>query len=116
MDGFIHLFLTRMFIKEKSSVHLLGCTSADWPQGGSRVPVFAQTFSASVASAVFLCQISAATRNHGAKTGARELLGRIVRGRPGWFSKFLSILLETEHKKLYSELTGCSPDCDKQGD
>eukprot|EP00066_Takifugu_rubripes_P019301 XP_011608567.1 PREDICTED: interferon-induced helicase C domain-containing protein 1 [Takifugu rubripes] len=59
--------------------------------------------------------IAAATRNHGAKTGARELLGRIVRGRPGWFSKFLSILLETQHTKLYFELTGGSPDCDKQG-
>uniref|UniRef100_A0A674MEM0 RNA helicase n=1 Tax=Takifugu rubripes TaxID=31033 RepID=A0A674MEM0_TAKRU len=58
--------------------------------------------------------IAAATRNHGAKTGARELLGRIVRGRPGWFSKFLSILLETQHTKLYYELTGGSPDCDKQ--
>uniref|UniRef100_A0A674MLV8 RNA helicase n=1 Tax=Takifugu rubripes TaxID=31033 RepID=A0A674MLV8_TAKRU len=56
--------------------------------------------------------IAAATRNHGAKTGARELLGRIVRGRPGWFSKFLSILLETQHTKLYYELTGGSPDCD----
>uniref|UniRef100_H3DGF5 RNA helicase n=1 Tax=Tetraodon nigroviridis TaxID=99883 RepID=H3DGF5_TETNG len=58
--------------------------------------------------------IEAATRNQGAKAGARELLGRIVRGRPGWFSKFLDILLKTEHKNLYSELTGGSPDCNKQ--
>ena len=62
-----------------------------------------------------LLQIEAATRNQGPKAGARELLGRIVRGRPGWFSKFLDILFVTEHKRLYNELVGGSPDCDKQG-
>ncbi|XP_075895861.1 interferon-induced helicase C domain-containing protein 1 isoform X3 [Nelusetta ayraudi] len=41
--------------------------------------------------------------------GARELLSRIVRGRPGWFSEFLEVLRETEHKSLYEELTGCPP-------
>ncbi|XP_040912388.1 interferon-induced helicase C domain-containing protein 1 isoform X2 [Toxotes jaculatrix] len=52
--------------------------------------------------------------NRGSRSGARELLRSIVRGRPGWFSKFLQILRETEHQTLY-ELTGGSPDCDKQG-
>ncbi|XP_070770332.1 interferon-induced helicase C domain-containing protein 1 [Enoplosus armatus] len=58
--------------------------------------------------------IKAATANHGRRDGARELLGRIVRGRPGWFSKFLAILRETGHQYLY-ELTGGPPNCDKQG-
>lgn len=108
---------------------MFGCFYADWPQDGrlvlwicrrlqsaaQRFIVVVQTLSASVASADFVFQIEAATRNQGAKAGARELLKRIVRGRPGWFSKFLNILLKTEHKNLYTELTGGSPDCDKQG-
>lgn len=48
--------------------------------------------------------------------GARELLSRIVRGRPGWFSKFLEVLRETEHKSLYEELTGCPPADKATGD
>uniref|UniRef100_A0A8D3DTJ4 RNA helicase n=1 Tax=Scophthalmus maximus TaxID=52904 RepID=A0A8D3DTJ4_SCOMX len=43
--------------------------------------------------------------SRGSRCGARELLRCIVRGRPGWFSKFLHILRETEHQALY-ELTG----------
>uniref|UniRef100_A0A4W6FXU8 RNA helicase n=1 Tax=Lates calcarifer TaxID=8187 RepID=A0A4W6FXU8_LATCA len=58
-------------------------------------------------------RITAEIRNNGSISGARELLSIIVRGRPGWFSKFLQILRETEHKHLY-ELTGGSPDCEKQ--
>lgn len=58
--------------------------------------------------------IRTATTNRGRRDGARELLGRIVKGRPGWFSTFLNILRETGHQYLY-ELTGGSPDCDKQG-
>ncbi|XP_044072913.1 interferon-induced helicase C domain-containing protein 1 [Siniperca chuatsi] len=58
--------------------------------------------------------IKATTENRGRRDGARELLGRIVRGRPGWFSNFLNILRETGHQYLY-QLTGGSPDCDKQG-
>uniref|UniRef100_A0A8D3EED2 RNA helicase n=1 Tax=Scophthalmus maximus TaxID=52904 RepID=A0A8D3EED2_SCOMX len=45
--------------------------------------------------------------SRGSRCGARELLRCIVRGRPGWFSKFLHILRETEHQALY-ELTGGS--------
>uniref|UniRef100_A0A665TAX5 RNA helicase n=1 Tax=Echeneis naucrates TaxID=173247 RepID=A0A665TAX5_ECHNA len=59
--------------------------------------------------------INAETANKGPIGGARLLLKSIVRGQPGWFSKFLQILRDTEHKNLY-ELTGGSPDCDKQGD
>ncbi|XP_076602471.1 interferon-induced helicase C domain-containing protein 1 [Chaetodon auriga] len=58
--------------------------------------------------------IEATTTNKGRASGASELLRRIVRGRPGWFSKFLDILRETRHKDLY-ELTGGSPDCGEQG-
>uniref|UniRef100_A0AAQ5Y019 RNA helicase n=1 Tax=Amphiprion ocellaris TaxID=80972 RepID=A0AAQ5Y019_AMPOC len=47
--------------------------------------------------------------------GASELLRRIVRGQPSWYSTFLKILRETEHKHLY-ELTGGSSDCEEQGD
>nr|AHX37214.1 melanoma differentiation-associated protein 5 [Oplegnathus fasciatus] len=54
-------------------------------------------------------------KNQGGRAGARELLRRIVRGRHGWFSKFLNILHETGHQHLYLELTGGSPDCDKLG-
>lgn len=48
------------------------------------------------------------TTNEGNRSGARELLRCIVRCRPGWFSTFLDILRQTEHKHLY-ELTGGSP-------
>ncbi|XP_073329704.1 interferon-induced helicase C domain-containing protein 1 isoform X2 [Pagrus major] len=58
--------------------------------------------------------IDALTATQGPRTGAGELLRRIVRGRDGWFSKFLNVLRETGHRNLYCELTGCSPDCDKQ--
>uniref|UniRef100_A0A8D3ALV0 RNA helicase n=1 Tax=Scophthalmus maximus TaxID=52904 RepID=A0A8D3ALV0_SCOMX len=58
--------------------------------------------------------IKAEVTSRGSRCGARELLRCIVRGRPGWFSKFLHILRETEHQALY-ELTGGSPGSDKQG-
>ncbi|KAM3607903.1 uncharacterized protein V6R79_015953 [Siganus canaliculatus] len=58
--------------------------------------------------------VGAVTTNQGRISGARELLSRIVRGRPGWFSTFLKILINTDHKKLYRELTGESPECEKQ--
>lgn len=123
-------YLSRfIFVKTRRVYKLFGCFNADWPHDGRRVPwicrrlqsaaqrfiVIAQTLSASVASAAFFFQIEAATRNQGPKAGARQLLGRIVRGRPGWFSKFLDILLKTGDKRVYNELTGGSPDCDKQG-
>ncbi|XP_058479057.1 interferon-induced helicase C domain-containing protein 1 [Solea solea] len=57
--------------------------------------------------------INAETENRGPRSGARELLRSIVRGRPGWFSKFLNILRITEHQSLY-ELTGGPPDSGKQ--
>uniref|UniRef100_A0AAQ4QQZ4 RNA helicase n=1 Tax=Gasterosteus aculeatus aculeatus TaxID=481459 RepID=A0AAQ4QQZ4_GASAC len=59
--------------------------------------------------------IRTSTANQGNGSGARELLRRIVRGRPGWFSDFLEILRKTEHQYLY-ELTGGPPDSDKTGD
>ncbi|XP_037343909.2 interferon-induced helicase C domain-containing protein 1 [Pungitius pungitius] len=55
------------------------------------------------------------TTNQGNRSGARELLRCIVRGRPGWFSDFLEILRKTEHKYLLCELTGEQPDSDKKG-
>uniref|UniRef100_A0A4W6FY25 RNA helicase n=1 Tax=Lates calcarifer TaxID=8187 RepID=A0A4W6FY25_LATCA len=51
-------------------------------------------------------RITAEIRNNGSISGARELLSIIVRGRPGWFSKFLQILRETEHKHLYEQSCG----------
>nr|QYW22326.1 melanoma differentiation-associated protein 5 [Channa argus] len=57
--------------------------------------------------------VKAETTNRGPRTGARELLRRIVRGRPVWFSTFLNILRETEHLELY-RLLGGSDECDKQ--
>ncbi|CAG5865553.1 unnamed protein product [Menidia menidia] len=53
-------------------------------------------------------QILAETRNKGNIAGADELLSRIVRCRPGWYSTFLEVLRETEHIFLY-ELTGGAP-------
>ncbi|KAF7668812.1 hypothetical protein LDENG_00285850 [Lucifuga dentata] len=50
--------------------------------------------------------IKTETTNNGNMSGARELLRRIVIRRPGWFSTFLKVLWETEHKQLYQELTG----------
>ncbi|XP_041858379.1 interferon-induced helicase C domain-containing protein 1 isoform X2 [Melanotaenia boesemani] len=53
-------------------------------------------------------QILAKTKNNGNGIGAVELLSRIVKRPPGWFSTFLEVLRDTEHKDLY-ELTGGSP-------
>lgn len=123
----MHSRMLAFSLKEKRLYKLFWCSFADWPQGGRSAPVNVCAAQRNAPRRLheprqplwpllLLFQIEAATRNHGPKTGARELLGRIVRGRPGWFSKFLSILLETGHKDLYSELTGGYPDCDKQGD
>lgn len=57
--------------------------------------------------------IRAEIANRGARIGASELLRRIVRGRPSWYSVFLKILRDTEHQHLY-EMTGGSPDCDEK--
>ncbi|XP_035532757.1 interferon-induced helicase C domain-containing protein 1 [Morone saxatilis] len=59
--------------------------------------------------------ITATIENQGPQSGASELLRRIVRCPPGWFSKFLNVLRDTEHPRLYNELSGVSPDCDMQG-
>uniref|UniRef100_A0A8C7IBX9 RNA helicase n=1 Tax=Oncorhynchus kisutch TaxID=8019 RepID=A0A8C7IBX9_ONCKI len=56
--------------------------------------------------------ILAECQNRGNMGGARELLRRIVRFPPGWFSTFLKALQDTEHKDLYKELTGESPAID----
>ncbi|XP_056283178.1 interferon-induced helicase C domain-containing protein 1 [Pseudoliparis swirei] len=58
--------------------------------------------------------IISTTTQRGNIAGARELLSAIVKGRKGWFSEFLEVLRETDHKELY-ELTGGSPDSDKKG-
>uniref|UniRef100_A0A8C4HNM8 RNA helicase n=1 Tax=Dicentrarchus labrax TaxID=13489 RepID=A0A8C4HNM8_DICLA len=55
--------------------------------------------------------ITATIENQGGQSGASELLRRIVRCPPGWFSKFLNVLRNTDHKRLYNELSGVSPDC-----
>uniref|UniRef100_A0A673YKB1 RNA helicase n=1 Tax=Salmo trutta TaxID=8032 RepID=A0A673YKB1_SALTR len=52
---------------------------------------------------------SSECQNRGNMGGARELLRRIVRFPPGWFSIFLKALQNTEHKNLFKELTGESP-------
>lgn len=57
-------------------------------------------------------KILAETKNKGNRSGASELLSRIMRCRPGWISEFQEILRITEHKELY-ELTGGSPECVK---
>ncbi|KAM4608828.1 interferon-induced helicase C domain-containing protein 1 isoform 2-T2 [Polymixia lowei] len=54
-------------------------------------------------------KIIAETENKGNISGARELLRRIVRSRPGWFSTFLKVLRDTEHLILFKELSGSSP-------
>uniref|UniRef100_A0A4W5JH93 RNA helicase n=1 Tax=Hucho hucho TaxID=62062 RepID=A0A4W5JH93_9TELE len=53
--------------------------------------------------------ILAECKNRGNMGGARELLRRIVRFPPGWFSIFLKALQVTEHPDLFKELTGESP-------
>lgn len=60
--------------------------------------------------------ITAEITNKGPIGGARELLRRIIRGPPGWFSTFLEVLRETDHKRLLYELTGGPPQGDgKEG-
>ncbi|XP_047457845.1 interferon-induced helicase C domain-containing protein 1 isoform X2 [Mugil cephalus] len=59
-------------------------------------------------------RIKAEIQNHGARRGASELLSRIVRRPPGWFSTFCEILRVTEHPHL-CELIGGSPDCGNTG-
>ncbi|XP_077583961.1 interferon-induced helicase C domain-containing protein 1 [Stigmatopora nigra] len=53
-------------------------------------------------------KISHIANNQGNRDAARELLKRIVRCPPGWYSKFIQILLVTEHHKLYELLVGSS--------
>ncbi|XP_048846960.1 interferon-induced helicase C domain-containing protein 1 [Brienomyrus brachyistius] len=50
--------------------------------------------------------VMAACTNYGNRTGARELLRKIVQKPPGWFSTFLDVLRQTEHFDLVHELTG----------
>ncbi|XP_029315120.1 interferon-induced helicase C domain-containing protein 1 [Cottoperca gobio] len=58
--------------------------------------------------------IKTVTENKGNRSGARELLRSIVRGRQGWFSTFLDVLRETEHQHLLYELTGGPDQYDKK--
>uniref|UniRef100_I3JQP2 RNA helicase n=1 Tax=Oreochromis niloticus TaxID=8128 RepID=I3JQP2_ORENI len=50
--------------------------------------------------------IMAEIGNRGSRSGARELLRRIIKCPPGWYSTFLQVLKDTEHDVLYNELTG----------
>lgn len=51
-------------------------------------------------------RITAEIVTRGSRSGARELLRRIIKCPPGWYSTFLQILKDTEHDVLYNELTG----------
>ncbi|XP_039884142.1 interferon-induced helicase C domain-containing protein 1 isoform X2 [Simochromis diagramma] len=51
-------------------------------------------------------RITAEIVNRGSRSGARELLRRIIKCPPGWYSTFLQVLKDTEHHVLYNELTG----------
>uniref|UniRef100_A0A8C6V6A6 RNA helicase n=1 Tax=Neogobius melanostomus TaxID=47308 RepID=A0A8C6V6A6_9GOBI len=44
------------------------------------------------------------------RNAARKLLGRIVKGPEGWFSKFLEVLRQTEQMPVHNLLTGKSSD------
>ncbi|KAM6985025.1 interferon-induced helicase C domain-containing protein 1 [Aplochiton taeniatus] len=59
--------------------------------------------------------IKAKIEHKGERNGARELLGRIVRFPPGWFSTFLKVLQDTDHQVLYRDLTGESDGDDLKG-
>uniref|UniRef100_A0A672IKR3 RNA helicase n=1 Tax=Salarias fasciatus TaxID=181472 RepID=A0A672IKR3_SALFA len=51
-------------------------------------------------------RVQAETQNRGPRSGARELLERIVKREPGWFSTFVQILRETEHSVLLNLFGG----------
>ncbi|XP_015225886.1 PREDICTED: interferon-induced helicase C domain-containing protein 1 [Cyprinodon variegatus] len=76
------------------------------------VEVCNHCFSKGLITAADKERILAETRNNGNRSGASELLSRIVRCRPGWISDFQEVLRLTEHKELY-ELTGGSTECVK---
>ncbi|KAM3861963.1 interferon-induced helicase C domain-containing protein 1 [Diretmus argenteus] len=71
-------------------------------------------FSAGILSDDDREKINAEITSDGNRRGARELLRRIVRRRPGWFSTFLQVLRETEHGALLRELTGGTENNDKK--
>uniref|UniRef100_A0A669BMT7 RNA helicase n=1 Tax=Oreochromis niloticus TaxID=8128 RepID=A0A669BMT7_ORENI len=54
-------------------------------------------------------RIMAEIGNRGSRSGARELLRRIIKCPPGWYSTFLQVLKDTEHDVLYNELTDTHP-------
>lgn len=85
------------------------CASSNGRQMAAKTRIDVQVKSADVARVcrALSWQVDAETQRQGRMMGARQLLSRIVRGRPGWFSEFLKILLVTEHKALHDELTGC---------
>ncbi|KAJ3592702.1 hypothetical protein NHX12_007829 [Muraenolepis orangiensis] len=60
-------------------------------------------------------QVNAECVNHGNICGARELLRRIVKSPPGWFSDFLLVLRDTDHHFLYRELSGLTKEEDEDG-
>ncbi|XP_037094938.1 interferon-induced helicase C domain-containing protein 1 isoform X2 [Syngnathus acus] len=55
-------------------------------------------------------QILHLAANQGQRDAARELLKRIVRCPPGWYSQFVQILRDTEHNDLYKLMGGCCSD------
>uniref|UniRef100_A0A3P9LKN0 RNA helicase n=1 Tax=Oryzias latipes TaxID=8090 RepID=A0A3P9LKN0_ORYLA len=59
-------------------------------------------------------RILAETNNYGNGRGAQELLKRIIRRRPPWFSEFLQVLLRAEERAVYCELTGTLPGKDEE--
>uniref|UniRef100_A0A669EGV3 RNA helicase n=1 Tax=Oreochromis niloticus TaxID=8128 RepID=A0A669EGV3_ORENI len=60
-------------------------------------------------------RIMAEIGNRGSRSGARELLRRIIKCPPGWYSTFLQVLKDTEHDVLYNELTGNEESADLLG-
>uniref|UniRef100_A0A668AZ64 RNA helicase n=1 Tax=Myripristis murdjan TaxID=586833 RepID=A0A668AZ64_9TELE len=76
--------------------------------------VCAHCFSEGIISKEDKENIEAEEKNSGNRKGARALLTRIVRGRPGWFSTFLKVLRDTECWPVYYELTGETQDNGKE--
>nr|QGS83882.1 MDA5 [Bostrychus sinensis] len=75
--------------------------------------VCVECFAAKLISQADMEIIMAERENHGNRSGARELLGRIVRGQTKWFSPFLDVLRKTEHHPLYKLVAGLAPDEEK---
>ncbi|XP_028446434.1 interferon-induced helicase C domain-containing protein 1 [Perca flavescens] len=91
-------------------IHLLSPSLVEMPTEEVRLHCFSKGLISQEDSEL----IETTTTNKGPISGARELLKCIVRAPPGWFSTFLDILRETDHKNL-CELTGRPSDFDNKG-